>query len=229
MRYIVVPAIGSIEMELGDESDRVSGNGKLDMKPDFGTLIRLPQQIWLYLRSSPITWFNADRLVACRFPRDDASLQHLADCGVTLLVNLHERSHRANRLDQFGIRQLHLPVPLHCPIAGAATRGRWGHRLYDRGRRVRRGALRRWSRPHWHLDRLLPGQSRHAGRCSNRARQDDATRFDRDSRAGGGRSHVCSRMDESCLGTVVRRRLSSERRYHARRAPLELIQNRGGP
>ncbi len=63
-----------------------------------------------YTRLKPVTWFEEGQLAACRFPSSDKALQVLADHHVTLLINLHERSHTDGRLARFGIKQLHLPV-----------------------------------------------------------------------------------------------------------------------
>lgn len=55
------------------------------------------------------TWLNA-HLVACAFPRSETALASLASQGVTILVNLHERSHVPERLARYGICEVHFPT-----------------------------------------------------------------------------------------------------------------------
>ena len=55
-------------------------------------------------------WLDEDSLAACVYPRDEAALADLARRGVTLLVNLHERSHTPDTLARHGLTELHLPV-----------------------------------------------------------------------------------------------------------------------
>lgn len=55
------------------------------------------------------TWLNA-HLVAYAFPRSETALASLASQGVTLLVNLHERSHVPERLARYGICEVHFPT-----------------------------------------------------------------------------------------------------------------------
>jgi atypical dual specificity phosphatase len=53
---------------------------------------------------------DGDWLAACRYPRSDRALLDLAERGVVLLVNLHERPHSGARLRRHGLTELHLPV-----------------------------------------------------------------------------------------------------------------------
>jgi atypical dual specificity phosphatase len=49
-------------------------------------------------------------VLGCAYPRRPAGLAALAEQGVTLLVNLHERAHRPERLTAHGLTEVHLPV-----------------------------------------------------------------------------------------------------------------------
>jgi len=69
-----------------------------------GSLTRLPRQLWAYARLKRLSWLEQDRLVACRYPRDDTALRELAELGVTLLINLHERPHAPEALARHGER-----------------------------------------------------------------------------------------------------------------------------
>lgn len=51
------------------------------------------------------------RVHACAFPRTDRALARLAADGVSVLVNLAERSHDPERLVAHGLRAVHVPVP----------------------------------------------------------------------------------------------------------------------
>lgn len=85
------------------------------MSTSFRTLARLPAQLWTYARLKRVTWLDGERVAACRYPRSDTALQELADGGIRLLVNLHEQPHAPARLERYGIRELHLPVPDFTP------------------------------------------------------------------------------------------------------------------
>src|ERR1700738_2091480 len=74
-------------------------------------LHRLPRQIWAFATLKPVTWLEEDRLAACRYPRSDDALRELAEQGVTVLVNLHERQHSPRALARHGLTEVHLPVP----------------------------------------------------------------------------------------------------------------------
>lgn len=64
----------------------------------------------LFSRGGDITWIAPSAIVACRYPRTNRALERLADLGITLLVNLHERPHPPQTLLRLGLRELHLPV-----------------------------------------------------------------------------------------------------------------------
>ncbi len=70
----------------------------------------LARQIWTYARSKRVTWLEEDCLAACRYPRSEKALRELAERGVTLLVNLHERPHSRAVLGRHDLTELHLPV-----------------------------------------------------------------------------------------------------------------------
>jgi atypical dual specificity phosphatase len=72
--------------------------------------ISLPRRVWTLARLKRVTWLDADRLAACRYPRSDSDLRALAERGVSLLVNLHERGHSPAQMQRFGLTELHLPV-----------------------------------------------------------------------------------------------------------------------
>jgi len=55
-------------------------------------------------------WLVPDRLVACAYPRRQKAVAALARQGVTVVINLHQRAHRPDRLKQFGLTEVHLPV-----------------------------------------------------------------------------------------------------------------------
>jgi atypical dual specificity phosphatase len=55
-------------------------------------------------------WLEVGRVLGCAYPRREAGLTALAQQGVTVLVNLHERSHRPTRLAAHGLTEVHLPV-----------------------------------------------------------------------------------------------------------------------
>lgn len=55
-------------------------------------------------------WLEPGRVLGCAYPRRSAGLAALAEQGVTLLVNLHERAHRPERLTAHGLTEIHVPV-----------------------------------------------------------------------------------------------------------------------
>ena len=57
-----------------------------------------------------MTWFEDDRIAACKYPRDDRSLRDLATVGVGLIVNLHSQAHPPEQLKRFSLSEVHLPV-----------------------------------------------------------------------------------------------------------------------
>jgi atypical dual specificity phosphatase len=78
-------------------------------------LCKLRQHIWNYATLKRITWLEEDRLAACRYPRAERALRELAEQGVEVLVNLHERPHSPQALERHGLTELHLPVPDFTP------------------------------------------------------------------------------------------------------------------
>jgi atypical dual specificity phosphatase len=73
------------------------------------------RQLWTYARLERVSWLDGERLGAGCYPRDDRSLRALADHGVTLVINLHERPHSTHMLARHGLTQIHLPVPDFAP------------------------------------------------------------------------------------------------------------------
>jgi atypical dual specificity phosphatase len=85
------------------------------MRHRIGTLGKLARQAWTYATSKRVTWLEDNCLAACSYPRSDKALRALAERGVTVLVNLHERPHSPEVLARHGLTQLHLPVPDFTP------------------------------------------------------------------------------------------------------------------
>ena len=56
-------------------------------------------------------WLFPNRLLACAYPWGADGLEQLAEHGVTVVVNLHERGHEPSRLARLGLTEIHLPVP----------------------------------------------------------------------------------------------------------------------
>jgi atypical dual specificity phosphatase len=56
------------------------------------------------------SWLEQGRLLACAYPRSEAALSAVAQQGVSVLINLHERAHEPSRLARHGLTELHLPV-----------------------------------------------------------------------------------------------------------------------
>ena len=71
---------------------------------------KLPRQVWRYARLRRVTWLEGEGVGACGYPRDEKSLQELADHGVTVVINLHERQHPDGSLARYGLTEVHLPV-----------------------------------------------------------------------------------------------------------------------
>lgn len=55
-------------------------------------------------------WIEPGRLLGCAYPRRERALAALAQQGVTVLLNLHERAHQPGRLARHNLTELHLPV-----------------------------------------------------------------------------------------------------------------------
>ena len=69
-------------------------------------------------------WLYPDRLLACAYPWGPDGLATLAERGVSVVVNLHERGHDPERLARYGLTEIHLPVPdFTAPTADQLTRG----------------------------------------------------------------------------------------------------------
>lgn len=71
--------------------------------------------LWTYATLKRVTWLDDEGVAACRYPRDARSLRELADHGVTVLINLHERPHPDGVLARYGLTAVHLPVPDFTP------------------------------------------------------------------------------------------------------------------
>ena len=56
-------------------------------------------------------WLFPGRLLACAYPWGPDGLARLADLGISVVVNLHERAHEPSRLARSGLTEIHLPVP----------------------------------------------------------------------------------------------------------------------
>jgi atypical dual specificity phosphatase len=82
---------------------------------DLRAIAKLPRQLWTYATLKRVTWLDDEGLGACRYPRDEKSLRELAEHGVTVLINLHERPHPAGVLGRYGLSEIHLPVPDFTP------------------------------------------------------------------------------------------------------------------
>jgi atypical dual specificity phosphatase len=95
--------------DLFETSNRDSGTRRMASR--ICALHKLLRQIWNYATLKRVTWLEEDRLAACRYPRAEKALRELAEQGVEVLVNLHERPHSAEALARYGLTEVHLPVP----------------------------------------------------------------------------------------------------------------------
>jgi atypical dual specificity phosphatase len=69
-------------------------------------------------------WLCPDRLLACAYPWGPDGLASLAERGISVVVNLHERGHDPERLARYGLTEVHLPVPdFTAPTADQLSRG----------------------------------------------------------------------------------------------------------
>jgi atypical dual specificity phosphatase len=69
-------------------------------------------------------WLIPDRLLACAYPSGPDGLGSLAQRGISVVVNLHERSHEPAGLERLGLREVHLPVPdFTAPTADQLVQG----------------------------------------------------------------------------------------------------------
>ena len=55
-------------------------------------------------------WLEEGHLLGCAYPRRETALAGLAQQGVSVLINLHERAHEPSRLARYGLTEAHLPV-----------------------------------------------------------------------------------------------------------------------
>jgi atypical dual specificity phosphatase len=85
------------------------------MATSLRAIAALPRQIWTYARLQRVTWWDGENLAACRFPRTEKHFRELADRGVGLLINLHEKPHPPERMQRHRMTELHLPVPDFTP------------------------------------------------------------------------------------------------------------------
>jgi atypical dual specificity phosphatase len=80
--------------------------------------------IALGLRVEAGTWIEPGRVLACAYPRRRLALTRLADQGISVLVNLHQRPHVSDRLRRHGMAEIHLPVrDFTAPTAAQIERG----------------------------------------------------------------------------------------------------------
>lgn len=75
----------------------------------------VPRRVSRVLKSAGVLedrgdWIEPGRVLGCAYPRSNATLAALQRQGVTLLVNLHERPHHAERLTRHELREVHVPV-----------------------------------------------------------------------------------------------------------------------
>lgn len=56
------------------------------------------------------SWVEEGAVLGCAYPRAERALSGLAERGVRVLVNMHERAHDPRRLERHGLREIHLPV-----------------------------------------------------------------------------------------------------------------------
>jgi atypical dual specificity phosphatase len=57
------------------------------------------------------SWLIRGHLFACAYPWGSEGLDGLAERGINVVVNLHERGHKAAHLERLGLTEVHLPVP----------------------------------------------------------------------------------------------------------------------
>jgi atypical dual specificity phosphatase len=56
-------------------------------------------------------WLFPNTLLACAYPWGPDGLAGLAERGIGVVVNLHERAHDPARLERLGLSEVHVPVP----------------------------------------------------------------------------------------------------------------------
>ena len=147
-------------------------------------------------------WLYPDRLLACAFPWGPDGLAALAERGISVVVNLHERGHDPERLARLGLTEIHLPGPgLHRAHGGSARAwrprdqpgaGRPNSASPSTARPASDGRGRCWR---------ATSSRRASSRRRHRADPRRAARLDRDGRAAGGHRGVRETGGE---GRVVR-------------------------
>lgn len=68
------------------------------------------RQLGYALRAPAWSWVEEGRLIAGRYPREDAVLAAWRGLGIGTVVNLREDGHAAGRLERFGLREIHVPM-----------------------------------------------------------------------------------------------------------------------
>ena len=76
----------------------------------------------LHLRFDRGSWILPNQVLAVGYPRTDAALAALADKGITVLVNLHERAQNDDAMARHGLEQVHLPTRDFRPPSPEALR-----------------------------------------------------------------------------------------------------------
>jgi len=76
----------------------------------------------LRLRIDHGSWILPDQVLAVGYPRTDAALAWLADVGIKVVVNLHERAHSDEAMARHGLEQVHLPTRDFTPPSPEALR-----------------------------------------------------------------------------------------------------------
>ena len=61
------------------------------------------------------TWLEEGEVLGCAYPRGEAGLAGLAEQGISVVVNLHERPHPPESLARHGLAEVHIPVPDFTP------------------------------------------------------------------------------------------------------------------
>lgn len=70
------------------------------------------------------SWVEVGAVLGCAYPRTERALSRLAEQGVRVLVNMHERAHDPRRLERHGLREIHLPVrDFAAPLPDQIERG----------------------------------------------------------------------------------------------------------
>ncbi|MFN8508578.1 MAG: dual specificity protein phosphatase family protein [Dehalococcoidia bacterium] len=76
------------------------------------------------LRAPAWSWVEEGRLIAGRYPREDAVLAEWRGLGIGTVVNLREDAHAPGRLERLGLREVHVPMrDLRTPSEAQLTAG----------------------------------------------------------------------------------------------------------